>query len=198
MLSTIGRRTYPALLVVRTMADARSSETPGRLTVTACIHNEAPTEHSLRIKERIRRKRAEQEARAASVNRQMFAQRVDPLTGAVEWLVIQEQTGEGVHTSDTQQASESRSRILDQSEGKDRNPEDWSESMVQSSYLDMLNDETRNQAYEEAIMKEVRPGDLVLDIGWVCITNASCKSSSHMQCNDLRFSSFCLSRNLLH
>jgi hypothetical protein len=177
MLSRIGRRTCPALLVVRTMANATSSGAPSRLTATACIHNEALTEHSLRIKERIRRKRAEQEARAASVNRQMFAQRVDPLTGAVEWVVVKEQKEEGVCTAYDQQASEIRSKSSDLNSEKRKDLEDWSELVAQSSYLDMLNDHTRNEAYEKAIMKEVRPGDLVLDIGWVGLTNASCKSS---------------------
>ncbi|GAQ84710.1 Arginine N-methyltransferase [Klebsormidium nitens] len=122
--------------------------------------NEASSQRRLRIQERIERRKQEQDA---AMNSHMFAQRVDPLTGAVDWVVVGEQTGASVCTEPSQDSSDQSIESVETTSSGERG--DWNEAVVQSSYLDMLNDGARNRAYAEAIAKVVQPGDLVLDIG---------------------------------
>uniref|UniRef100_A0A7N0U0Y0 Uncharacterized protein n=1 Tax=Kalanchoe fedtschenkoi TaxID=63787 RepID=A0A7N0U0Y0_KALFE len=74
--------------------------------------------------------------------RRLFQQKLDPLTGNTEWVVIDEgEEGGGWE--------DSRSPLL-----------------AKTSYLDMLNDTRRNRAYYEAIKKKITKPCHVLDIGY--------------------------------
>lgn len=166
LVSKVARQTVPALSAARSMASSRPlgkeglKEAANSVVATKAEQNEALLQRRQRIQERLQRRKQEQEA---SVNRHMFAQTVDPLTGNVEWMVVGEQTGEPVHTEFAQHSSNQSREPLEATVHGLR--EDWNDAVVQSSYLDMLNDGARNRAYAEAIEKVVRPGDLVLDIG---------------------------------
>ncbi|CAM9002430.1 unnamed protein product [Rhodiola kirilowii] len=81
---------------------------------------------------------------SASAQGLMFQQRLDPLTGNSEWVVIvEEEEGDGGSWEE-----ESKSPLL-----------------AKTSYLDMLNDTRRNRAYYEAIKKTITKPCHVLDIG---------------------------------
>ena len=71
----------------------------------------------------------------------LFQLRFDPLTGNSEWVVIEEEV-EGV-------LENSQKPLL-----------------ATTSYLDMLNDSTRNRAFREAIDKTLSKPCHVLDIGY--------------------------------
>ncbi|GKV50153.1 hypothetical protein SLEP1_g56866 [Rubroshorea leprosula] len=69
----------------------------------------------------------------------VFQLRLDPLTGNSEWVVIDE---------------------------NEEGPESFKEPLLATtSYLDMLNDSSRNRAYRLAIEKTVTKPCHVLDIG---------------------------------
>lgn len=68
----------------------------------------------------------------------MFAQRLNPTTGQLEWAVV------GLAND----ASSNGDPL-----------------MATTSYTDMLNDDARNRAYRRALEAAVQPDDLVLDIG---------------------------------
>eukprot|EP00897_Mesotaenium_endlicherianum_P004175 jgi/Mesen1/3786/ME000206S02968 len=80
----------------------------------------------------------------------MFSQRLNPLTGASEWVVVsaEDETLDGVAYGNA---------------GKEGEAGD--DSIVMSSYLDMLKDQERNEVYDKAISKIVQAGDHILDIG---------------------------------
>lgn len=72
----------------------------------------------------------------------LFQLKFDPLTGNSEWVVIEERAEEG-------DADNSQKPLL-----------------ATTSYLDMLNDSTRNRAFREAIDKTISKPCHVLDIGY--------------------------------
>ncbi|CAM8980325.1 unnamed protein product [Rhodiola kirilowii] len=82
---------------------------------------------------------------SASAQGLMFQQRLDPLTGNSEWVVIVEEEEEG--------------------DGGSWEEESKSPLLAKTSYLDMLNDTRRNRAYYEAIKKTITKPCHVLDIG---------------------------------
>ncbi|CAK7356390.1 unnamed protein product [Dovyalis caffra] len=73
----------------------------------------------------------------------VFQLKVDPLTGNSEWFIIEDGNRE------EDEAFKSSSNDL----------------LATTSYLDMLNDETRNRAFREAIDKTIKKPCHVLDIG---------------------------------
>lgn len=75
----------------------------------------------------------------------VFQLKLDPLTGNSEWVVIEED-------EDHSFAEKFNQPLL-----------------ATTSYLDMLNDSTRNRAYREAIEKTVTKPCHVLDIGYSLI-----------------------------
>lgn len=77
---------------------------------------------------------------SASTQR-LFQLKFDPLTGNSEWVVIEEEV-DGV--------SENTQKPI----------------LATTSYLDMLNDATRNRAFREAIDKTISKPCRVLDIGY--------------------------------
>lgn len=80
-------------------------------------------------------------AMSSESTQRLFQLKFDPLTGNSEWVVIEEEAG-GV--------SEDSQKPL----------------LATTSYLDMLNDSTRNKAFREAIDKTISKPCRVLDIGY--------------------------------
>ncbi|KAG6552486.1 hypothetical protein Mapa_005906 [Marchantia paleacea] len=79
----------------------------------------------------------------------ILEQRLNPLTGQSEWIVVKLQSESEVDDYDDPGASKERG-----------------ESLGHTQYLDMLNDVERNRAYDQAIRKAVAQGaHHVLDIG---------------------------------
>lgn len=74
-------------------------------------------------------------------SQQVFQLKVDPLTGNSEWVVIREDEEENFGSS-------------------------HKNLLATTSYLDMLNDSTRNRAFREAIDKTITKPCHVLDIGY--------------------------------
>lgn len=81
-------------------------------------------------------------AMSSESNQRIFQLKFDPLTGNSEWVVIEEEV-EGV--------SENSQKPL----------------LATTSYLDMLNDATRNRAFCQAINKTISKPCRVLDIGYL-------------------------------
>lgn len=79
----------------------------------------------------------------------MMQQSLNKLTGQVEWNVVR------LHDHDGEPG--------DGEFGK--SAEEVSEALTMTTYLDMLNDTTRNCAYHRAIQKAVKGAHHVLDIG---------------------------------
>ena len=80
----------------------------------------------------------------------MFVQKLNPLTGSIEWAVAGAGVGDGGSPG-----------------GEDALCDDpiAAEPLALTSYLDMLNDAARNAAYLRGVARSVRPGDAVLDVG---------------------------------
>jgi len=76
---------------------------------------------------------------SSSSSQRMFQLKLDPLTGNSEWVVIDED----------EQTFQFHQPLL-----------------ATTSYLDMLNDSTRNTAFREAIEKTITKPCHVLDIGY--------------------------------
>ncbi|XP_077246907.1 protein arginine methyltransferase 7 isoform X2 [Tasmannia lanceolata] len=81
---------------------------------------------------------------SSALPQRMFQQRLDPLTGNTEWVVIEEEEEDGKTNP---------------------NPNLNKALLSSTSYLDMLNDSARNRAFHEAIKKTVTRPCHVLDIG---------------------------------
>ncbi|GBG64291.1 hypothetical protein CBR_g41210 [Chara braunii] len=92
----------------------------------------------------VEERRRKKEEEAEQQGRLLFVQKMNPVTGVVEWQTV---------------------HLEDKIEGCWDRDADPTQVIARSSYLDMLNDKKRNEDFNRAIQKAVRSGDHVLDIG---------------------------------
>ena len=97
----------------------------------------------------------------------LIQQRINPISGESEWVLFTPHEEEDGENGDDDDDDEGERKDEEDDDRDDHHPDSF---LFQTSYLDMLNDTERNQAFEAAIQTAIASSSSplrILDIGYV-------------------------------